>query len=124
MPGGASGMTAGGATGTYDGGGIAMGGASPCPGTTTAQGGSVPSSTPLTPSPGGATRTGIPLGSYEIGNAGISGVPAVPTPSPTPSNTLPGSSICNGSTPGNPAQSPMSPGGGAPGASGTYPGIC
>src|ERR1700692_1768338 len=39
---------------------------------------STPTSTSPTP-PGGAARTGIPLGSMEIGNLGVSSVAAVPT---------------------------------------------
>jgi hypothetical protein len=40
----------------------------------------VSSSTPTTPiTPGGAARTGIPLGSIEIGNLGVSAAPAIPT---------------------------------------------
>ncbi len=34
--------------------------------------------------PGGVGRTGIPLGSTEIGNLGVSGTPAVPTPGVSP----------------------------------------
>jgi hypothetical protein len=33
---------------------------------------------------GGAARTGIPFGSYEIANLGVGSVPAVPLPSPLP----------------------------------------
>ena len=33
---------------------------------------------------GGAARTGLPFGSYEIGNLGVSSTPAVPLPSPLP----------------------------------------
>src|SRR5229473_1822156 len=55
-----------GSTATYDGGGMAMG-------TTTS---------PTTP--GGAARTGLPLGSTEIGNLGVSSGAVVPTPSVLP----------------------------------------
>src|SRR3984957_12782470 len=44
---------------------------------------STPTSTAPTV-PGGGARTGIPLGSYEIGNLGVSSVPAVPTISVLP----------------------------------------
>src|SRR5450631_1658859 len=43
------------------------------------------SSTPTSPTtPGGAARTGIPLGSFEIGNLGVSSAAAVPTMSVSP----------------------------------------
>src|ERR1700722_5658611 len=48
----------------------------------------VSSSAPSATSPttaGGAARTGIPFGSYEIGNLGVSSTPAVPLPSALPS---------------------------------------
>ncbi len=69
----------------YDGGGIGMGttllgGSATCDATSS----SGPSSTaPLTslPSPGGASPAGIPLGSFEINNAGVSPSVAVPAPS-------------------------------------------
>jgi hypothetical protein len=105
--------------GTFDGGSIpamsstvVMGitpGMAPCGGTST--GGGCVTSLPSTTSPGGATRTGVPLGTTEIGNAGTSGVTAVPTPSPTPSNILPGSSTC----PSNKGEFPAPPG---------FPSIC
>ena len=47
----------------------------------------IASSTPTatTPTaPGGVARTGIPLGSFEIGNLGVSATPAVPTPTVSP----------------------------------------
>src|SRR3984885_12865257 len=47
----------------------------------------VSSSAPSATSPttaGGAARTGIPFGSYEIGNLGVSSTPAVPPPSALP----------------------------------------
>jgi hypothetical protein len=40
------------------------------------------STSPITP--GGAARTGIPFGSYEIGNLGVSSTPAVPLPGVLP----------------------------------------
>src|ERR1700733_4064671 len=43
-----------------------------------------PTSTSPT-TPGGAARTGIPFGSYEIGNLGVGSTPAVPLPSILPS---------------------------------------
>ena len=51
------------------------------------------STSPITP--GGAARTGIPFGSYEIGNLGVSSTPAVPLPtvSPTASTLGLGSSM-------------------------------
>jgi hypothetical protein len=44
---------------------------------------SSPTSTSPT-TPGGAARTGLPFGSYEIGNLGVSSTPAVPLPSALP----------------------------------------
>jgi hypothetical protein len=44
---------------------------------------SAPTSTSPTV-PGGAARTGIPLGSFEIGNLGVGSTPAVPLPSVLP----------------------------------------
>src|SRR6266849_1270560 len=91
-----------GSTATYDGGGMAMGTAAP--GTSATSGMSTTSgmletsgmsgmcgsgsssiassSTPSSTSPttlGGAARTGIPLGSTEIGNLGVSSAAAIPT---------------------------------------------
>jgi hypothetical protein len=72
---------------TYDGGGLAVGGgmgtgmalpggaAAPC-----AAGTASPTPSGLSASLGGASRTGIPLGSVEIGNAGVSPLLAIPTP--------------------------------------------
>jgi len=83
-------------TTTYDGGGMAMGAA--LPGSTTmTMGTSLPGSTTglgtcnttaaTSPTvPGGASRTGIPLGSVEIGNAGIS--PQVVDPAPGPAQMM------------------------------------
>src|ERR1700730_2117044 len=42
------------------------------------------SSSPTSTSPGGGARTGFPLGSFEIGNLGVSSTPAVPVPSVLP----------------------------------------
>jgi hypothetical protein len=71
---------------TYDGGGISMGSAAVCaPGL----GGSASSSTSTSNLAGGSVgRTGIPLGSVEIGNSGISPLVAVPAPAP-PTFTAP-----------------------------------
>jgi hypothetical protein len=91
-----------GTTGTGGATGMAMAGtgASPC---TSSTGSSAMSpSSPSMISPGGASRAGIPMGSTEIGNAGISGVPTIPAPTPTPSNILPGSSQCPTNTSGFP----------------------
>jgi hypothetical protein len=57
-------------------------------------------------SPGGAARTGIPLGSVEIGNAGVSPLLVVPTPSPNPSTM--GSGMPCSATGFSPSSSPMS----------------
>jgi hypothetical protein len=77
------------ASSTYDGGGMAMGNGSSLVDATaipgmcgTASSSSAPTTTTLSPSPGGASKAGIPLGSVEIGNAGISPMLAVPAPSP------------------------------------------
>jgi hypothetical protein len=89
---------------TYDGGGMAIGSGSSLTGSTSMPGTSMPgtssmsgmcgggasSSAPsatstLTPSPGGASKAGIPLDSVEIGNAGISPMVTVPAPSSYPS---------------------------------------
>ena len=77
---------------TYDGGGMAIGSGSSLSGGTatcgTASSSSAPSTTATSPpSAGGATKTGIPLDSVEIGNAGISPLVVVPTPSPYSSIT-------------------------------------
>lgn len=124
-----SGMS-GTSTSTFNGGGTGMGsatgmsaaygttpgnGVSPCAGGSASAGGSAAYvSSPSTIAPGGTGRLGIPLGSTEIGNAGVSGVPAIPTPSATPSNILPGSSTC----PTNGTSS-----GGIPATAG-FPGVC
>jgi hypothetical protein len=78
ISGGISGIT------TYDGGGLAVGGgmgAAPCAGASTTS----PTGSTLSASPGVAARTGIPLGSFEIGNAGVS--PLITVPSPTISSS-------------------------------------
>ncbi len=77
----------------YDGGGMGMGnGASSGTCSTSTSMSSNPPSSVVTPL-GGAARAGIPLGSVEIGNAGVSAAPVVPTPSPYPS-TLGSSMPC------------------------------
>src|SRR5882672_4453525 len=55
---------------------------------------STPTSTSPT-TPGGGARTGIPFGSFEIGNLGVSSTPAVPLPSilPTASTVGPSSPV-------------------------------
>src|SRR5580692_367891 len=63
---------------------------------------STPTST-LPTTPGGAARTGIPFGSYEIGNLGVSSTPAVPVP-----NVLPTVSTV-GPSPVVPTMPPVSP---------------
>lgn len=72
---------------TFDGGGMAMG--MPLPGSTANCGtspttGTASSSAMSTPSPGGASPVGIPLGSLETGNAGLSPMPVSPIPNPMP----------------------------------------
>lgn len=83
--------TMSGSTSTYDGGGLAVGGATPAAAATSGMStsgicgsgsGSVAASsapTPMSPTTtGGLAQTGIPLGSTEIGNLGVSS--AVPVP--------------------------------------------
>jgi hypothetical protein len=83
------------ASSTYDGGGMATGSGSslasvpsmsgtPMSGMcgTAASSSTPPTTATLTPSPGGASRAGIPLGSVEIGSAGVSPLVVVPAPSP------------------------------------------
>jgi len=48
---------------------------------------SVPTSN-LPTAPGGVARTGTPLGSFEIGNLGVSSTPAVPVPSVLPTLSM------------------------------------
>jgi len=85
-----SGMS--GSSTNFDGGGLGVGtgtlpGGAATSGTCgTSSSSSASSSAATSPtSPGGAARTGIPLGSVEIGNAGVSPLLVVPTPSPNPS---------------------------------------
>lgn len=90
-------------TGTATPDAMAMPGMSPSPGMSTSSGmmdtsgmsgtcgsgssslaaSSAPTSTSPT-TPGGAARTGIPFGSFEIGNLGVSSAPAVPLPGALP----------------------------------------
>ena len=76
----------------FDGGGLGVGtgtlpGGAASSGTCgTSSSSSASSSAATSPtSPGGAARTGLPLGSVEIGNAGVSPLLVVPTSSPNPS---------------------------------------
>jgi hypothetical protein len=79
---------------TYDGGGLAVGGgmlggsAAPCSAASTGVASSM-ASVP-SPFPSGASRTGIPLGSVEIGSAGVSPLITLPAPaaSSSPMGTL------------------------------------
>jgi hypothetical protein len=84
----ASGGISGGISGisTYDGGGLGVGGGMGV-GTAPCAGASAGTASPTAPSasPGGASRPGIPLGSVEIGNAGVS--PLITVPSPTISSS-------------------------------------
>jgi hypothetical protein len=68
----------------YDGGGLELGtalqGTSPICGTSSGGPGST-ATLALPPSPGGASPAGIPLGSFEINNAGVSPSVVVPAPS-------------------------------------------
>jgi hypothetical protein len=96
-----------GSTSTYDGGGMTTGTGMPASGMSTSSGmsttsgmletsglsgmcgfgsGSIASSSaPTSPvTPGGAARTGLPLGSTEIGNLGVSSATAVPTMTVSP----------------------------------------
>jgi hypothetical protein len=78
-----SGMS--GTSATFDGGGIATGtsllGSSATCDTTSSNGASSTATLTLPPSPSGASPAGIPLGSVEISNAGVSPPIAVPAPS-------------------------------------------
>jgi hypothetical protein len=73
---------------TYDGGGMGMGtslpGSAAICGTGSSSGASLTAAMPATSS-SGVVRPGIPLGSVEIGNAGVSPLVVVPTPSASPS---------------------------------------
>jgi hypothetical protein len=72
-----------GSTTTFDGGGLGMGTgtsmpgstamSAPCGGTAGSSASSIAATSPMTP--GGAARAGIPLGSFEIGSAGVSPPP-------------------------------------------------
>lgn len=89
---GTSPSTMSGSTSTYDGGGMAVGGATPAAAATSgmstsgicgsSSGSAAVSSTATSTSPtttGGVAQTGIPLGSTEIGNLGVSSAASVPT---------------------------------------------
>src|ERR1700738_5199344 len=79
---------------------------------------SAPTSSTSPTTPGGAARTGIPFGAFEIGNLGVSSTPAVPLPSvlPIASSLAPSSSAptmptispatSSTTTPSNPACTP------------------
>jgi hypothetical protein len=108
---------------TYDGGGLAISGgtepgtalpgsAAPCAAAGSA---SAMASAPST-STGGDARTGIPLGSVEIGNAGVSPLIAVPAPtvSSSPIGTFGAGPSILGTSTTPPASVPVSP---APGNS-------
>jgi hypothetical protein len=80
----------------YDGGGLEMGASSSAGSATcgtTSNSGVVSAVAPTSPlTPGGVTPSGIPLGSYEINNLGVSPSVAVPAPSitmPTTTNLSP-----------------------------------
>ncbi len=97
----------------FDGGGLGVGtgtlpGGAATSGTCgTSSSSSASSSAATSPtSPGGAARTGIPLGSVEIGNAGVSPLLVVPTPSPNPSTM--GSGMPCSTTGFSPSSSSMS----------------
>jgi hypothetical protein len=72
---------------TYDGGGMGLGMGASLPGSAVICGTSSSGSTAAMSSTasGNVARTGIPLGSVEIGNAGVSPLVVVPTPSAFPS---------------------------------------
>jgi hypothetical protein len=72
---------------TYDGGGMGMAGSVPGSASICGTGSASGSSTAATPSasPSAVSRPGIPLGSVEIGSAGISPLVIVPMPSASPS---------------------------------------
>ena len=72
---------------TYDGGGMGLGMGASLPGSGVICGTSSGGSTAAMSSTasGNVARTGIPLGSVEIGNAGVSPLVVVPTPSASPS---------------------------------------
>jgi hypothetical protein len=72
---------------TYDGGGMGLGMGASLPGSGVICGASSGGSTAAMSSTGSGNvaRTGIPFGSVEIGNAGVSPLVVVPTPSASPS---------------------------------------
>jgi hypothetical protein len=74
-------------TSTYDGGGMGLGTGASLPGSGVICGASSSGSSAAMPSTasGNVARTEIPLGSVEIGNAGVSPLVVVPTPSAFPS---------------------------------------
>ena len=98
----------------YDGGGMGLGTGTSLPGSaqtpgpcgiSSSGGASLSAATPSA-LPGGIARTGIPLGSVEIGNAGVSPLLVVPTPSPNPSTM--GSGMPCSTTGFSPSSSSMS----------------
>jgi hypothetical protein len=109
---------------TYDGGGLAVGGgislgsATPC--ATGATDPASPTVSAPSASPSGASRAGIPLGSVELGNAGVSPLITVPAPtaSSSPMGTLGSSpSILGTPIPPSALISPASPTTGTTGVS-------
>jgi hypothetical protein len=74
---------------TFDGGGTGTRAGTSLPGSAAMSGAcgtsSATSAATSPASPGGLPRTGIPLGSVEIGNAGVSPLLVFPTPGPNPS---------------------------------------
>jgi hypothetical protein len=90
-----------GSSATFDGGGTGTGTGTSLPGSAALSGAcgtSSTSSAATSPaSPGGLPRAGIPLGSVEIGNAGVSQLLIVPAPMPSPSMT--GSGVPCSTTP-------------------------
>jgi hypothetical protein len=106
-----AGSPASGTSGTYDGGGIALGMGTALPGsmaTCTGSGNSVPSTDAASSTVPSVARAGIPLGSVEIGNAGVSPLLTAPTPSASPS--MYGTLSLNPSTMGAPATPPSTMG--------------
>jgi hypothetical protein len=94
----------------YDGGGMGLGTGTSLPGSAQTLGPCGASLSAATPSalPGGIARTGIPLGSVEIGNAGVSPLLVVPAPMPSPSTM--GSGMPCSTTGFSPSSSSMSSG--------------
>ncbi len=77
-------------TSTYDGGGMGLGMATPLPGSgvicgANPSGSAVSTAAMSSMASGNVARTGISLGSVEIGNAGVSPLVVVPKPSASPS---------------------------------------